>query len=97
MPVFVMAGLDGPKGLDIRKTTRPAHLEWIKSLGPRVKLAGPIFKDDGATPMGSIIYIEAASLEEAQRIYAEDPYRKANLWDRIDIRAFMVVTGGFAG
>jgi hypothetical protein len=97
MPMFVMAGLDGPKGLDIRKATRPAHIDWIKSLGARVKLGGPIFQPDGATPMGSIIFLEAASLEEAQRVYAEDPYRKANLWDRIDIGGFMVVTGGFAG
>ncbi len=96
MPVFVMAGLDGPKGPDIRKTTRPAHLEWIKSLGARVKLAGPLFKEDGETPMGSIIYIEAASLEEATRIYGEDPYRAAGLFERIEIRGFMVVAGGFA-
>jgi uncharacterized protein len=97
MPVFVSAGLDGPNGLDIRKATRPAHLDWIKALGVRVKLGGPIFGDDGTTPMGSIIFLEAASLEDAKMTFAQDPYRKAGLWTRVDIRPFSVVAGGFGG
>ena len=33
--------------------------------------------------------------EEAKRIYAQDPYREAKLWERIEIRPFAVVAGGF--
>lgn len=97
MTVFVSIGIDGPEGLAIRKTTRPAHIEWIKSLGDRVKLGGPVFADDGTTPAGSIIYLEAANLEDAKATFAQDPYRKAGLWGHVDIRAFVVVAGGFAG
>lgn len=95
MPVFVMTGHDKPGGLELRKATRPAHLDWIASLGPRVKLGGPILSDDGSTPVGSVIFLEAADLAEAQALYAQDPYRKAELWERVEIRPFNVVAGGF--
>lgn len=88
MPLFVMYGLDGPRGADIRKETRPAHLEWIASLAPRVKVGGPMLAEDGAAPVGSMIVLEAADLADAKAVLAEDPYRAAKLWDRIEIRQF---------
>jgi uncharacterized protein len=92
MALYVMYGLDGPQGPEIRKSTRPAHLDWIASLGPRVKVGGPMFDVDGATPIGSLIIIEAASLEEASSIYSQDPYAKAGLWARVDVRPFNWIT-----
>jgi uncharacterized protein YciI len=87
MPLFVMYGLDGARGPEIRKTTRPAHLDWVNALGI-VKVGGPMYAEDGTTPIGSLIVIEAKDLADAKRIFAEDPYRKAGLWDRVDIRQF---------
>ncbi|MBI1359709.1 MAG: hypothetical protein GC155_05425 [Alphaproteobacteria bacterium] len=83
-----MYGLDGPKGPEIRKTTRPAHLEWIASLGVRKKLAGPLLAEDGAASIGSMLIIEAETLGEARDVYAADPYARAGLWDRVEIRQF---------
>lgn len=88
MPLYVMYGLDSQKGPEVRKTTRPAHLEWISTLAPNVKVAGPLYAEDGSTPVGSLIIMEAKDLSEAKAIYAQDPYRKAGLWDRVDVRAF---------
>ncbi len=95
MPMFMMQGFDEAGGAEIRKATRPAHLEWIAALGDKVKLGGPMLNEDGTMPVGSVIFLEAASLEEAKAIYAEDPYRHAKLWRRIEIRPFAVVAGGF--
>jgi uncharacterized protein YciI len=88
MPLYVMYGLDKPDGLELRKATRPAHLEWLKMFGDLVKLAGPVLGADGGTPVGSMIVIEAKSLEAAQAWAAMDPYTKAGLWERADIRPF---------
>jgi uncharacterized protein YciI len=90
-----MHGFDGPKGVEIRKATRPAHLEWIAMLGAAAKLGGAMLAEDGATPVGSVIFLEAESLDEAKRILAQDPYRDAKLWDRIEIRPFALAAGGF--
>lgn len=97
MTVFMMQGFDDAGGAEIRKATRPAHLEWIKSLGDKIKLGGPMLADDGVTPVGSVIFLEAETIEEAKAIYATDPYRDAKLWRRIEIRPFGVVAGGFKG
>lgn len=97
MPLFMMQGFDDAGGAEIHKATRPAHLEWIATLGDKVKLGGPMLAEDGTTPVGSVIFLEAASLEEAKATYAEDPYRHAKLWRRIEIRPFAVAAGGFKG
>ena len=88
MPLFVLYGLDKPGGLDIRKATRQTHLDWIESLRPRVKIAGPMYADDGATPIGSVMAIEADSLEAAKAEFARDPYAAAGLWAKTEIRQF---------
>lgn len=88
MALFAFYGLDIDGGLDIRKATRPTHLDWITSLAPRVKIAGPMFGEDGATPVGSLIVIEAEDLTEARETFAQDPYARAGLWAHADIRPF---------
>jgi uncharacterized protein len=88
MPLFVLYGLDKPGGLETRKATRQSHLDWIASLAPRVKIAGPMFADDGATPIGSVMVIEADSLEAAKADYARDPYAAAGLWQSTAVRQF---------
>lgn len=88
MPLFVLYGLDGPNGIEIRKTTRQSHLDWIAQQAPRVKAAGPMYAEDGQTPVGSMFIFEADSLAHARAMCAEDPYSKASLWARRDIRQF---------
>ena len=57
MAFFILDGLDGANGPEIRKATRPAHLAWLESLGPRYKFGSPMFAEDGATPLGSSVVI----------------------------------------
>ncbi len=66
---FVILGFDGPEGEAKRHIHRPAHLANIESLDKqgRVILAGPL-----TDKVGSLILIEADSLEEATAIAQED-------------------------
>jgi uncharacterized protein YciI len=73
-------GLDKPGALELRKATRPAHLAGSLRLSPRVKIGGPMLAEDGATPVGSMLVLEAESLEAAKAEYARDPYALAGLW-----------------
>ena len=91
MPLFVMSGLDKPGGLELRMATRSAHLEWIEALAQRIKLAGPILGDDGGSPIGSLIILEATDLAEAKSAFANDPYALAGLWAEQSIRPFTQV------
>ena len=89
MPLFTIYALDRrPDGPTIRAETRPAHLEYLRRLGDTVRLAGPIHAHDGEAVAGSLIIIEAADLDAANDIAANDPYAKAGLFSSCDVRAF---------
>ncbi len=75
MPHFAIIGRDGPRGAELRKLHREAHLAGIEPLAEagRIVHAGPLLGEDGA-PQGSLIVLEAADLAEARAIAARDPY-----------------------
>ena len=85
---FVILGFDGPDGQTKRKIHRPAHLASLEPLSRdgKVILAGP-FTDQA----GSLIIIEADSLEEARRIAREDPYTIHGIFERVEVHPFQQV------
>ena len=86
MPLFAVICTDKPKeGLELRKANRQKHLEWLDGLGDVVKAAGP-FLDDAGNPAGSLIIIEADSMQEAENIAGQDPYRAAGVFESVEIR-----------
>lgn len=88
MPLYVFQGLDKPGALELRKATRQSHLDWIGAQAPRVKIGGPMLADDGATPVGSMLVVEAETLDAAKALFAQDPYALARLWASTSVRPF---------
>ena len=88
MPLYVFHGLDKPGALELRKATRQSHLDWIASLSRRVKIGGPMLADDGATPLGSMLVVEADTLDAAKTLFAQDPYAIAGLWASTTVRPY---------
>lgn len=82
---------DKPGTAELRAAARPAHLEYAKTLGARLRLAGPTLDDGGETMTGSVFILEAADRAEAEALTAEDPYEKAGLFESKIIRPFMEV------
>ena len=75
MPLFCLIGRDGPRGLELRKLHREAHLANVAPLkeAGQMAYAGP-FIDEAGQPCGSILIFEAVDLAAARRFAAEDPY-----------------------
>jgi uncharacterized protein YciI len=92
MPYFALHCVDKPGALDLRMATREAHLAYIGTLGTAVRLAGPFLDADGAM-CGSLIVLEAEDLAAAEAISASDPYRRAGLFERVEVRAFRAGVG----
>jgi uncharacterized protein len=86
--IFVILGFDGPDGQAKRKIHRPAHLASLEPLSRegRIIMAGP-FIDQA----GSLIIIEADSLDEARRIAQDDPYTVHGIFERIEVHPFQQV------
>jgi len=83
--MFVILGFDGPDGEARRKIHRPAHLAKMEPLDQqgRVVLAGPL-----TDKAGSLIVIEADSLDEAQQFAQEDPYTVNGVFERVEVHPF---------
>lgn len=75
MPLFVMIGRDGPRGIELRKLHREEHLRNLEPLADaaRVRYAGPLL-DPVGQPCGSLIVFEADDLANARAFAAGDPY-----------------------
>lgn len=76
---------DKPGHVDLRMKTREEHLEWIQHPEIELKFAGPMLSDDGNEPIGSMIIAEVKDLTTARALFAEDPYNKAGLFERVVI------------
>ena len=71
--LYAIIADDKPNGVEHRLAVRPRHLAHIETLGDRVVFAGPFLGSD-EKPNGSLVVIEAASLEEAEAMARADPY-----------------------
>lgn len=91
MALFHIMAMDKPDSAALRLATRQAHLDFANALGPKLKLGGPMLSDDGAAMIGSVFVIEADDREELAMILAADPYAKAGLFARVDVRPFRQV------
>ena len=94
MPLYAFIGHDGPRGAELRKLHRPAHLEGIDELvaEDRIRHAGPLLDESGA-PVGSLVLFEAETLDEARRIAAGDPYVTEGIFERWQVHETRVVRG----
>lgn len=84
--LFVVFCIDKPYSTALRSVTRDEHLKFVAGSGAMVRIAGPLMSDDGAKMAGSLLVVEAESLEAAQEWQAGDPYQKAGLFEHVDIR-----------
>jgi hypothetical protein len=91
--LFIAVSHDKPGHLSVRMATREAHLAWMKGLGATIRIAGPFLDEAGADPQGSVVVVEAADLAAAKALFAEDPYVKAGLFERVEIRPWRWVIG----
>lgn len=88
--LFAIICRDKPGHLQTRLDTRTAHLAYIESTGI-VKMAGP-FLEDGQM-CGSLVVVEAETLQAAQDWAANDPYAGAGLFESVSVTEWKKVIG----
>ncbi len=92
MTIFALFCVDKANSLDLRMATREAHLAYAGSFSGKIKLGGPMLNEAGEMA-GSIIFMEADDIETARAFSANDPYKLAGLFERVDITAFRPTLG----
>ena len=98
MPLFTIYALDVPNSGPGRAEHGTAHRERLKqAVEPvRVVVAGPL-RDDDDKPIGSLLVVEAASIDLVRDFVKADPYAANGIYDTVDIRPFAVTIGVLNG
>jgi uncharacterized protein len=81
--LFVVECRDKPGHLEVRLSNRPAHLAYLEANHDRIRMAGPLLAEDGATPIGSLLIVEAADRAAIEAFCAGDPYAHAGLFAEV--------------
>ena len=90
--LFCITAIDKENSLALRLATRDAHFAYGPESGC-IRLGGP-FLDSKGDMAGSMIIFEAADLEAAKKWHANDPYVRAGLFARSDVRPWKPTFNG---
>ena len=93
MGLYVLVCNDKPDSLELRLANREAHLAYARGFADRLKVAGPLL-DEAGNMAGSLLILEADSLEDARGFNLGDPYQKAGLFASVQVTAFKATIGG---
>lgn len=96
--LYAIIATDAPESVELRKNTRPRHVEYLKVLidAGRVVLAGPHPRIDSPEPgpagfSGSLIVADFDSLEAAEAWAANDPYTLEGVFEDVQVKPFLQV------
>jgi uncharacterized protein len=92
MPLFLLFCVDKPNSLDLRMATREAHLAYVGERLDVIKVGGPMTDDDGGMA-GSFLILDLPDRAAAEAFTAGDPYNKAGLFERVDVKPFRATLG----
>ena len=91
--LFVATCTDKPQSMELRLSTRPAHLAYLTSLGAKVKAGGALLSPDRQSVLGSMLILEGESEEDIAKILADDPYTQAGLFASVDVKPWRQAVG----
>lgn len=94
--LYLFTYTNTPGSAELREKFGPDHRAFRAGLGDKLKTAGPRFDGDEGPPTGSMVILEADSMEEANKIVASDPFLIEGVFtldssSRIDPRSWLSI------
>ncbi len=83
--LFIIYQEDGPNSAPLREQHKPAHFDYLAAHEDILVLGGAMLADDGVTRIGSVLIINVASRDEAERFSANEPLRQAGVFRQVKI------------
>jgi len=88
---FVISCVDKADHGHVRAANRDDHLAYLNAHREQVVTAGPTTTEDGSAMTGSVLVMEFEDRAAAEAFAAGDPYKKAGLFERVDIKPWKKV------
>lgn len=90
---YVAICRDKPDSLHVRLANRAGHLDFLRANAETIKVCGPLLADDGTTMTGSLLIVDAPDRKTVDAILTRDPYRKAGLFESVEVHPWRWVVG----
>lgn len=93
--LFVIHGFYHDNVAELRAQHINAHKKFLGSAatyGVELVMSGPLVTDDGITPIGSLIVIDAPDRATAEAFHHDDPFYTAGMWPVTTLTAFNRLT-----
>ena len=87
--LYALIAKDKPGTLEQRLAVRPAHMDHLTGLGQRLRLAGALLDDNGQ-PEGSLMVVEAETVEDATALFMADPFIAAGIFGSYEIKPWRI-------
>ena len=97
---FVIFGTDKPGMLATREEVRPQHRQYLRQPGThavKVLLGGPTLTAEQTGMNGSLLVVEADTLEQVEAFVRDDPYWAADIFAELHIRPWNCGLGSPVG
>jgi len=83
--LYIIYQIDKAGAQDIRVRTREAHLAYLERHKDILVLGGALLADHSDDRLGSVLVINVPSRAEADAFSADEPFRKAGLFQSVSI------------
>ncbi|OCG74638.1 YciI family protein [Microbacterium sediminis] len=83
---YLIETFDKPDHVALRTKLRPAHLDYLATVAPKLIACGAKLSDDGETADGGIYLVDVDTREEAEALIAADPFARGGLFDRVHVQ-----------
>jgi len=86
---YAVWATDAPGALSMRQQVREAHRARLRDPGDHpvtVVAGGPTLDDIDGAMNGSLLVVQADSIEAVRRFIAEDPYALAGVYAHVEVR-----------
>jgi len=88
--LFAVHCLDHPGAYPLRLEHYDAHRAYLAEARVKLVLSGPLLDESGNTRIGSLLVVEAGSLQEVQAFSEGDPFRRLDVWASVRIHGYIV-------
>lgn len=87
---YLITCLDRKNSLSLRLETRDEHIKYLKKIGRKLVLAGPIL-DKNNDPKGTVLILDYKDENTVKEFLKNDPYNLRDLFESVKIIKFKKV------
>jgi uncharacterized protein len=94
---YAIIAHDKPDSVALRMAKRNEHRAYLhgdlSAHGAKIVFSGPLLAADQETPIGSLVVVDAPTIDDARAVLAGDPYEKAELFAQVDVMPWRFAIG----